>query len=143
MRCKSWRSSWVPARAAGSRVRWCPTAPSTFAPSASRRGGHGGGGWGAARDGVPRQLLPGGVRAEGGGRAKARWAPPRLYALDSVTAPARLFGETLVRGRTVADIEAWPERIARVTAADVDRAAQAVLRDDTAMTGVLLPKPSS
>src|SRR5207244_11458163 len=92
---------------------------------------------------VLRELLTDGVKAEEVARAKERMTAARLYALDSVKGPARLFGENLVRGRTIADIEAWPERIAAVTVEDVARAARAILNDETAVVGVLLPKPSS
>jgi zinc protease len=42
-------------------------------------------------------------------------------------------------GRSLAEIEAWPERIVAVTPQQVTEVARAVLKDDTAVTAVLLP----
>jgi zinc protease len=120
-----------------------PVGPTTFDFYASPREGRTVADCEAVLDKVLRDLLAGGVTAEEVQRAKERMTAARLYALDSVRGPARAFGETLVRGRTIADIEAWPDRISAVTPEDVDRAAKAVIVEETAVTGVLLPKPSS
>jgi zinc protease len=44
----------------------------------------------------------------------------------------------LTTGRTVADVEAWPERIGKVTVDEVNAAARHVLRDTAAVTAILL-----
>ena len=72
-------------------------------------------------------------------RVTTRLVRESVYARDSLSTPARIFGAALASGRTVDDVEAWPERIAAVTAAEVDAAARAVLRPETSVTGVLLP----
>jgi zinc protease len=51
----------------------------------------------------------------------------------------RSFGIALTTGRTVEDVEAWPERIAAVTASDVNEAAAYVLRAGRSVTGRLEP----
>ena len=51
----------------------------------------------------------------------------------------RSFGAALATGRTVDDVEAWPERIGAVTAEQVNAAAAHVFRPETSVTGRLLP----
>jgi zinc protease len=53
----------------------------------------------------------------------------------------RSFGVALATGRTVEDVEAWPERIGAVTAAQVNAAAGYALRPEHSVTGRLLPAP--
>jgi zinc protease len=63
-----------------------------------------------------------------------------VKARDSLSGPARLVGAALATGSTIADIEAWPDRIAAVTVADVNAAAKAVFDINYSVTAVLLPK---
>ena len=53
-----------------------------------------------------------------------------------------MFGAALTSGRTVADVEAWPQRIAAVTVDQVNAAARAVLQPERSTTGLLLPAVS-
>lgn len=67
-----------------------------------------------------------------------------IYARDSISGPAMIFGSALATGSTIADIENWPHDIAKVTAADVLRVAQTYLSEDAPyirppVTGYLLP----
>jgi zinc protease len=62
-----------------------------------------------------------------------------VFARDDVLAPARLFGDALASGGSVADVEEWPERIAAVTAAGVAEAAAAVFVEERSVTAVLRP----
>ena len=39
--------------------------------------------------------------------------------------------------------QSWPERIGAVTVDEVNAAARLVIREDVAVTGVMLPEPSS
>ncbi|HET8727138.1 MAG TPA: pitrilysin family protein [Alphaproteobacteria bacterium] len=71
--------------------------------------------------------------------AKQRLVTAADYARDSLQGPARVFGEALVTGQTVADVEAWPDRIAAVTAEQVRAAARDILQEDASVTGILLP----
>jgi zinc protease len=66
-----------------------------------------------------------------------------VKARDSLTEPARIIGTTLATAGTIAALESWPERIGAVTKAEIDAAARAVFRPEAAVTGLLLPKPTS
>jgi zinc protease len=89
------------------------------------------------------RVLEAGVSDEEVERAKQRMMASVVYALDSVSAPARIFGSALTSGRTIEDVEAWPERIGAVTAEQVNAAARAVLVDRNSVTGLLLPDSTS
>jgi zinc protease len=86
-----------------------------------------------------KTLLAKGVTEEEVERAKTRMVAEAVYARDSLNGPANIFGVALVTGRTIADIEAWPARIAAVTVEQIDDAARYVIRESTAVTSVLLP----
>jgi zinc protease len=74
-------------------------------------------------------------------RATRRLVAEATYAQDSLSTAVRSFGVALATGRTVADVEAWPERIGAVTAAQVNAAAAHVFRPETSVTGRLVPAP--
>ncbi|MGQ0676986.1 MAG: M16 family metallopeptidase [Rhodospirillales bacterium] len=97
----------------------------------------------AAVEKVLAEVLDKGVADSEVARAKTRLQDAAKLARDSYSAGARLFGEALAMGRSVADVETWPERIGKVTAAEVLAAARHVLREHQSVTGVLLPKPTS
>jgi zinc protease len=86
-----------------------------------------------------KTLIVKGVTGEEVERAKTRMIAEAVYARDSLSGPANIFGAALATGRTIADVEAWPARIAAVTVDQVDDAARYVIRDNAAVTGVLLP----
>jgi zinc protease len=85
-------------------------------------------------------LLKDGVTDEEVADAKRRLQIGAVKARDSVSGPVFIVAEALGKGRTLADIQAWPERIETVTAADVLAAATQVLRPANSVTGTLLPK---
>jgi zinc protease len=74
-------------------------------------------------------------------RATKRLVAEAVYARDSLSGAVRSFGIALTTGRTVEDVEAWPERIAAVTAEEVNAAAAFVLKAEQSVTGKLLPAP--
>jgi zinc protease len=74
-------------------------------------------------------------------RATQRLVAEATYAQDSLSSAVRSFGAALATGRTVEDVEAWPERIAAVTADQVNRAAAHVFRPEQSVTGRLVPGP--
>lgn len=76
-------------------------------------------------------------------QAKARLKANVAYARDSLHTGARVLGEALTTGQSVADVEAWPQRIAAVTPEQVNAAAKAVLDAKASVTGILLPKPGA
>ncbi len=71
-------------------------------------------------------------------RIKTRIRAAETYALDDQQARARRAGEALTTGLTLADVEAWPERLQAVTAEDVLEAARTVFRPEASVTGWLM-----
>ena len=97
----------------------------------------------AALDAQIQRLLTEGASEDEVERAKARMRAAAVYARDSLQTGARVIGAALTTGQTIADVEAWPQRIGAVTAAQVNAAARAVLLPERSVTGLLLPKPAS
>jgi zinc protease len=85
-----------------------------------------------ARDGIPAAEVE---------RARTRLVASAAYARDSLHTGARILGEALAIGQSVAEVESWPERIAAVTPAQVAQAAAQVLDPKGSVTGLLLPEP--
>ena len=83
-----------------------------------------------AKDGLSEQEVA---------RAKGRLRATVAYARDSLQAGARVLGQTLTTGGSIEEEEAWPDRVAAVTPAQVNEAARAILRDERSVTGQLLP----
>ena len=86
------------------------------------------------------KILAEGVTAEELATAKTRLSAAAIYVRDSVGTGARIFGAALAVGRTVAQVEAWPDDIAAVTADQIKAAARAVFQARNSVTSVLLPK---
>ncbi|MGH7005165.1 MAG: M16 family metallopeptidase, partial [Alphaproteobacteria bacterium] len=84
------------------------------------------------------KLLEKGVTAEEVARAKQVLIDRAAFARDNLRTGAMSFGVALATGRTVADVEAWPEQIAKVTVEDVNAAARHVIRDTSSVTAILL-----
>jgi len=97
----------------------------------------------AAVDAEIARVLEDGVGADEIARIKRRMIAETTYARDSLHTAARVFGSALTAGVSVAEIEAWPERIGAVTVDQVNAAARAVLRPEGSVTGVLLPDETS
>jgi zinc protease len=76
-------------------------------------------------------------------RVKRRLQESAIYSRDSLMAPARIIGSSLTTGRTLAEVEAWPERIGVVTPEELMKLAREVIKDDSAVTAVLLPERRS
>ncbi len=98
---------------------------------------------GDAADAVIAQVLAKGVSADELKTAKDRLIADELYRQDNQESLAMRFGSALATGQTVDDVVQWPERIKAVTQEQVLKAAQAVLRPERSVTGVLLPAPAS
>lgn len=92
---------------------------------------------------VLREVIAEGVSAEEVERAKKRLRAATVYAQDNQQTMAQWFGAGLASGLDLADLVAWPERIAAVTPQDVQRAARAFLRPGRSVTGVLQPEPAA
>jgi zinc protease len=87
-------------------------------------------------------LLKDGVTDQEVTDAKRRLQIAAVKARDSVSGPVFMVAEALGKGRTLADVQAWPERIQSVTAADVLAVATKVFTPANSVTGTLLPKPA-
>ena len=96
-----------------------------------------------ALDGIVKASLDNGITSDQVERAKQRMVAAATYARDSLAGPARIVGTALALGRTLDDVQSWPDKIAAVTPDEVREAAKAVIRDDIAVTGILLPGPTS
>jgi zinc protease len=88
-----------------------------------------------------KRVLDGDVHAEEVERTQNQLLRAAIYSQDSLGSGPRRYGSALSTGSSVADVEAWPQRIAEVRPADVVAAAQHVWRDDKSVTSELLPAP--
>ncbi len=95
----------------------------------------------AAMDAELQRLVDEPITEEEVARATKRLVAEAVYAQDSISGAVRSFGIALTTGRTVDDVEAWPERIGAVTAEDIAAAADYVLQIERSVTGQLLPAP--
>ena len=86
-----------------------------------------------------RQVLKDGVTKEEVRAAITRLQRTAIFAKDSVTAPARIIGSALASGRSIHDIEDWPNKISEVVKDDVIAAADWVFRINRSVTAALLP----
>jgi zinc protease len=87
-----------------------------------------------------KRVLDGAVTAEEVERAQNRLLAAAIYAQDSLGSGPRRYAAALSTGNSVADVEAWPQRIAAVRVAEVVAAARHVWRDDRAVTSLLTPE---
>ncbi|MBN9669075.1 insulinase family protein [Labrenzia aggregata] len=74
-----------------------------------------------------QKLLDDGVSEEEVERAKHSMISGAIYAQDSQSTLARLFGSSLASGQTVEDIQTWPSQVMAVTREDVLDAARTYL----------------
>jgi zinc protease len=94
-----------------------------------------------AIDGVIADLRENGVTQAELDRARASYIAEFVYTSDSQSRMARHYGWRLATGMTIEDVEAWPERLKKVTVDDVKAVAQKYLVDKNSVTGYLLPAP--
>lgn len=94
----------------------------------------------AAVDAVLADIRQNGVTSAEIERAKRSYIAEYVYESDSQSTLARRYGWALAVGQTVADIEAWPDRIAKVTPDAVKAAAQKHFDIRRSVTGTLLPE---
>jgi zinc protease len=72
-------------------------------------------------------------------RAKKSYLADYIYESDNQASLARRYGWSLTVGRTVKDIEEWPDRIAKVSLADVASVAAKYLDIRRSVTGTIIP----
>ena len=89
------------------------------------------------------KLLKNGVSEEELKRSVSSMVAGSVYARDSLSAAPNIFGQALSTGRSIADVESWPDRIKMVTVDEVNAAARAILRSESSVTSILRRKPKS
>jgi zinc protease len=92
-------------------------------------------------DAIVAELLESGVTDDELVRAKRRMIADSIYAGDSQSALARVFGQALASGGDLADVRDWPQRIDAVTAESVLVAARKYLDITRSVTGYLTGSP--
>jgi zinc protease len=90
-------------------------------------------------DAVLRELCDKGVTEDELGRAKKAFISEFIYESDSQSQLARRYGEGLLIGQTLDEINNWPTAIMKVTAEDILHVANAHLDLRKSVTGTLLP----
>jgi zinc protease len=73
--------------------------------------------------------------------AKKRLQRSALFAREGLMMPGYAFGMALTTGHTVADVEAWPDRINNVTLDQVNAALRELAATPRQIMGALLPDP--
>ncbi|MFM9943302.1 MAG: M16 family metallopeptidase [Hyphomicrobiaceae bacterium] len=93
----------------------------------------------AAIDAVLTDIKTNGLTEAELERAKKSYLADYIYETDNQATLARRYGWSLTVGRTVADVEEWPERITKVKLADLQKVARKYLDIRSSVTGTLLP----
>jgi zinc protease len=93
----------------------------------------------AAMDEVLADIVKNGVTEGELQRAKSNYLADYVYTSDNQASLARRYGWNLSVGRTVADVEAWPAAISKVTLDDIKRVAGTYLDIRGSVTGYLMP----
>jgi zinc protease len=91
-----------------------------------------------AIDEVIAEVAEKGITADELERAKTRMIADAVYAQDNQAALARWYGAALTTGSTVADVQAWPDRIRAVSAESIREAARTWLDRRRSVTGYLV-----
>jgi zinc protease len=93
----------------------------------------------AAIDGVLAEIVANGITQAELDRAKKSYLAEYIYEIDNQVTLARRYGWSLTVGRTIQDIEEWPDRISKVTLDDVRSVAGKYLDVRKSVTGTLVP----
>jgi zinc protease len=93
-------------------------------------------------DAVIAEVIAKGVTDDELERSKSRLVADAIYAQDNQAMMARWYGQALMTGATVDDVQKWPERIRAVTAAQVKDAALKWLDKKRSVTGYLIKDTS-
>ncbi len=91
-------------------------------------------------DAVIARLLKGGVTDAELKRAKNSLIAEAIYAQDSQSRLARIYGVALTTGQTVQDVQEWPKRIEGVTTEKVLEVARKYFALEQSVTGILLKR---
>lgn len=89
------------------------------------------------------RVLKDGITAEELDRAKNRVRKAVIYQRDSQTSLAQRYGAAISTGRTIEDVDTYPDRIEKVTVEEVNAVARKYLQPKRSVTGYLLPAPDA
>lgn len=93
----------------------------------------------ASLDAVLAEIRENGVTEDELKRAKSNYIARYVYQNDDQSSLARRYGWGVALGRTIEQIQAWPEEISKVTADDIKRVANTYLDINHSVTGYLTP----
>ena len=93
----------------------------------------------AAVDGELARIVKEGVSEQELQKAKDRYVRGMIFARDKQSNMANIYGAALATGKTVKDVQEWPERVRAVTAEQVQAVAARYLRPEIGVTSYLLP----
>ena len=96
----------------------------------------------AMADEVLADVAKNGVTPQELQRAKNAFIAEYVYQSDNQAILARAYGWALVVGRTIEDVESWPQRIAKVSADDIKKVAAKYLDIRQSVTGYMTPEKS-
>ncbi len=72
--------------------------------------------------------------------ARNAYSAAYVYANDNQVSLANRYGFAKVRGRTIAQVEGWPDMLKKVTIEDIQKVAQKYISIEKSVTGELLPE---
>lgn len=127
------------ASSAGAYYEGTNVDPTTFSVYGAPQGEHSLEEVEKAVDAEIARVAASGVTAEELAKAKNRYVRSMIFAGDSASGMANIYGSTLATGGTVEDVQKWPERIEAVTPAQVRDAARTYLSAERSVAGYLLP----
>ena len=93
----------------------------------------------ASLDKVLADIRENGVTEDELARAKSNYIARYVYQNDDQTSLARRYGWGVSLGRTIEQIQAWPDEISKVTVEDIKRVANTYLDINHSVTGYLTP----
>ncbi len=86
------------------------------------------------------RIIKDGVTEDELEKARNRFLKSVIFARDSQTGMARIYGATLSTGQTIRDIDEWPDRIKAVKVQDIQEVAKRYLVDARSVTSYLMPE---
>ena len=91
-------------------------------------------------DAILANLLENGVTQEEVDRSVNRLIKSTIFARDSQTTMARVYGASLIVGESLEEIAGWPLRLKNLTAEDINKVARKYLKKKRSVTGYLSPE---
>ncbi|MEH6402234.1 MAG: pitrilysin family protein [Sneathiella sp.] len=89
---------------------------------------------------VINEVLSTGVTAEEVALAKKQMLAAAIYARDSISGAANIFGGALASGELIENVVNWPAQISEVTLEEVNNAAKNLFIERQSVVGKLLPE---